>query len=199
MIPEEKRITTRSQLKEYLSAECTRYPMSPRRWLPYLFQISEGAILRRHTVLLRKTEYYLNSGRRLRGWFYHMLLMKFQNTLCIHVPLNSCGKGLWIYHVFPLCMNGNATVGEYCRIMPNVNMIGDDEYDYAPTVGDHVTLGINSTLVVNITLADGITVGAGSVVTKSFLEPGITIAGVPARKISDPRPGADADVPGGET
>ncbi len=196
MIPEEKRIRSRAQLQEVLAVECARYPMTPRHWLPYLLQISEGAILRRHTVLLRKTEYYVNTGRHLLGGLYHARLMHFQNHHCIHVPLNSCGKGLKIYHVFPLCMNGNATLGEYCRIMPNVNVIGDDTpQDLAPTLGDRVTLGIGSTLVGGITLADGITVGAGSVVTRSFLEPGITIAGVPARKISGPKeaPARDAE------
>ena len=38
-------------------------------------------------------------------------------------------------------------------------------------------------LLGGIELADGITVGAGAVVTKSFPEPGISIAGVPAKKL----------------
>ena len=183
MLSEDRKIKTRAQLREYLAADCARYPLSPRRIVPYLLQISEGAILRRHIVLLRKTEYYTNTGRRLLALLYHARLMKFQNRHVLHVPLNSCGKGLWISHVFPLCMNGNVTVGEYCRIMPNVSVIGDDAYDLAPTVGDHVTLGIGCTLIGGITIADGITVGAGAVVTKSLLEPGITIAGVPAKKL----------------
>ena len=35
------------------------------------------------------------------------------------------------------------------------------------------------------TIADGIAIGAGAVVNKSFAEKDITIAGVPARKISN--------------
>ena len=41
----------------------------------------------------------------------------------------------------------------------------------------------NFMALIKSTLADGIIVGAGSVVTKSFLEPGIILAGVPAKKI----------------
>ena len=41
---------------------------------------------------------------------------------------------------------------------------------------------------------DSITVGAGAVVTRSFLEPGIHIAGVPARQIGE----ADAPAPSAE-
>ena len=193
MLSEDRKIKTRAQLREYLAAEYARYPMTLRRIVPYLLQISEGSILRRHITLLRKTEYYTNTGRRLPALLYHARLMKFQNRYCLHVPLNSCGKGLWICHVFPLCMNGNVTVGEYCRIMPNVSVIGDDTpQDLAPTVGDHVTLGIGCTLIGNITIADGVTVGAGAVVTKSFLEPGITIAGVPAKKLHAPKPAESA-------
>jgi len=186
MLSEDRKIKTRAQLKETLAIECARYPLSARRIVPYLLQISEGAILRRHTVLLRKTEYYRNTGRRVLAALFEARLMRLQNRHALHIPLNTCGKGLQIFHLFPVCMNGNVTVGEYCRILPNVSVIGDDTAaDLAPTVGDHVTLGIGCTLLGGITIADGVTVGAGAVVTKSFLEPGITVAGVPAKKISD--------------
>ncbi|MCR5576399.1 MAG: hypothetical protein K6F56_05265 [Oscillospiraceae bacterium] len=185
MLSEDRKIKTRAQLREYLAADCARYPLSARRIVPYLLQISEGAILRRHIVLLRRTEYYTNTGRRLLAAFYHARLMKFQNRYCLHVPVNSCGKGLWIAHVAPVLLNGNATVGEYCFLAPMISLAGDAK-DEAPTLGDHVQVGIGSLLVGGITIADGITVGAGAVVTKSFLEPGITLAGVPARKLGAP-------------
>ena len=195
MLSEDRKIKTRAQLRETLAIECARYPLSPRRVIPYLLQISEGAILRRHTVLLRKTEYYRNTGHRVLAALYEARLMRLQNRHALHIPLNTCGKGLQIFHLFPVCMNGNVTVGEYCRIMPNVSVIGDDTAaDLAPTVGDHVTLAIGCTLLGGITLADSITVGAGAVVTRSFLEPGIHIAGVPARQIGE----ADAPAPSAE-
>jgi serine O-acetyltransferase len=46
-----------------------------------------------------------------------------------------------------------------------------------------VELGIGAKVIGGVTLADNIRVGANAVVTKSFLEPGITIAGVPAVKV----------------
>lgn len=188
MIPEEKRINSRARLKEFLALECARYPMTARHIIPYLFQNSEGAILRRHTVLLRTTEYHVNTGHRLRAFFWRARLMKFQMRYAIHIPLNSCGKGLCIPHVLPVAFNGNATLGEHCRVMPMVLLSGDDKNDLAPTVGDRVTIGIGANLVGGITIADDITIGAGAVVTKSFLEPGITIAGVPAKKLHEQTP-----------
>lgn len=183
MLPEDKKIKTKAQLKEYLDVECARFELRGRRYISYLFQISEGAILRRHTVLLRKTEYYINSGKKLRALIYRGMLMRFQNRTGIHMPLNIAGKGLQILHVFPICVNRKVSIGENCRIMPFVSLVGDDKLDVCPVIGNNVTLGIHSTVFGDVYIADGISVGAGAVVTKSFYEPGIHIAGVPAKKI----------------
>ena len=42
MLSEDRKIKTRAQLREYLAADCARYPLSARRIVPYLLQISEG-------------------------------------------------------------------------------------------------------------------------------------------------------------
>lgn len=55
--------------------------------------------------------------------------------------------------------------------------------DDAPTIGNNVEIGFGAVIIGKIKIADGIKIGANSVVTKSFLEPNITIAGVPAKKI----------------
>lgn len=183
MISEDKKIKTKAQLREYLDAECGGYKLSGRRWIAYLLQISERAILTKHMRLLRTTEYYVNTNNKIMSLIYRARLMKFQNKHCIHIPLNSCGKGLKIQHVIPVAMNGNVTLGENCRIMPLVMLAGDDVTDACPTIGNNVTLGIGSSVFGNVTLADDIFVGAGAVVNKSFLEPGIAIAGVPAKKV----------------
>ena len=186
MLSEDKIIRTRAQLREYLDVELWRYPIHGRRYLSYALQLSEGAILRRHTVLLRKTEYYTNTGRRVRALIYHTLLMHMQNKYALHIPLNSFGKGLRIYHIAPLVMNGDISVGENCTLHAMSSIVyGGGDGDDVPTLGDNVTVGLGATIIGGVTIADNITIGAGAVVNKSFLEPGITIAGVPAKKISD--------------
>tara|TARA_B100000925_G_C21964260_1_gene454785 strand:- start:624 stop:1139 length:516 start_codon:yes stop_codon:yes gene_type:complete len=50
-------------------------------------------------------------------------------------------------------------------------------------IGDHVWLGANVVVLPGVEIGDGCVVAAGSVVTKSFLEKKIVIAGNPARKI----------------
>lgn len=51
--------------------------------------------------------------------------------------------------------------------------------------GGGIYLGAGSKLLIGVHLADNIIVGANAVVTKSFDEPNIVIAGIPAKKISD--------------
>lgn len=48
-------------LRDYLSVELVKYPVHP---LIYLFQGSEAAVLRKHQILLRKTEYYVNCNKK---------------------------------------------------------------------------------------------------------------------------------------
>ena len=52
-------------------------------------------------------------------------------------------------------------------------------------IGNNVYIAPGVKILPDAEIADNIRIGANAVVTKSFLEPGITIAGVPAVKISD--------------
>ena len=50
-------------------------------------------------------------------------------------------------------------------------------------MGKNVDIGVGARILGDIYIADDIVIGANSVVTKTFDEPGITIAGIPAKKI----------------
>ena len=47
----------------------------------------------------------------------------------------------------------------------------------------HIYLGV--AVLGGITIADNVAIGAGAVVNKDILEKNVTVAGVPAKKISD--------------
>ena len=55
----------------------------------------------------------------------------------------------------------------------------------AATIGDNVFIGTGAKIIGDITIANDVAIGAGAVVTKDILEAGITVAGVPAKKVSD--------------
>ena len=103
--------------------------------------------------------------------------------LGIEMSENSIGKGAIIYHPNSIVINGYSKIGENCKFHGN-NCVGNDGKSLkSPMIGNNVRLGVGAKVIGDIILADNITVAAGAVVVDSFLEEGIVIGGVPARKI----------------
>ena len=142
----------------------------------------------RYKVTLRKTEYYTNCatspfGRAL-SFFYRFRLNRCGRALGFSIPKNVFGPGLSIAHRGTIVVNPAARIGKNCRIHVCVNIGASSGDNKAPRIGDNVYIAPGAKLFGDIQIADGIAIGANAVVNKSFLEPNITIAGVPARKIS---------------
>lgn len=140
--------------------------------------------------LLRRLEYNKNCRQSLfwRPYILYLTVkhIRLGRRLGLHVPPNVFGPGLSIAHVGTLIVNENVRVGENCRIHSCVHLAtqcGSD--DACPVIGDNVFIGPGVVIFGDIRIADGIAIGANSVVNTSFLQKGITIAGVPARKVSD--------------
>jgi acetyltransferase-like isoleucine patch superfamily enzyme len=84
-------------------------------------------------------------------------------------------------------------IGEDCFVGHGVMTINDrfgsggpshDEADWEPTViGDRVSIGSNATLL-PVRICDDVVIGAGAVVTRDIVEPGV-YAGNPAKRIGD--------------
>ncbi len=144
----------------------------------------------RYQRILRKTEYYTNCHNKLI-WKPLVLMLQYRHSrygfkMGFEVPINVFGAGLSIAHHGLLTVNGFCKVGENCRIHNGVT-IGTEagHSDRCPTIGDNVFVGPGVQIFGTITIADDIAIGANSVVNKSFLEKGISIAGSPAKKISE--------------
>ena len=136
----------------------------------------------RFQIALRKAEFASNKRgiwvlyKLWRKYIFHNLSVKLGLT----IPINVFGPGLSISHYGIIVVNANAKVGKNCRIQEGVN-IGSSSPRMAPIIGDNTFIGSEAKIIGEIEIANG----AGSVVTKSFLEYEITIAGNPARKISN--------------
>jgi len=70
----------------------------------------------------------------------------------------------------------DVTIGSFSSIMPGVHLSG-----YV-TLGESVLIGTGASVLQHVTIHDNAIVGAGAVVNRS-VEPGRTVAGVPARPI----------------
>ena len=143
-----------------------------------------------YEILLRKTEYFMNCKKSPIGKavavFYHYRLRKLGRKLCgFHIPPNAFGAGLSIAHWGPIVVHPSCRIGKNCRIHQCVTIGATNGEKQAAIIGDNVFIGPCSSIIGDITIGNDIAIGAGSVVTKSFTEDGVTIAGVPAKKISD--------------
>lgn len=139
--------------------------------------------------LLRKAEYYTNNKKhiihKLCYVFYKYRFHKMSVQLGFSIPVNVFDKGLSIAHYGPIVINHKAKIGKNCRIQESVTIGSTGGNDGAPEIGDHVFIASGARIIGDVVLGNHIAVGANAVVTKSFKEDHITLAGVPARKISN--------------
>lgn len=137
---------------------------------------------------LRKTEYYRNNKEKaVITNILYMIKQRKKNKigyrLGIEIRENSFESGLTISHTGNIVVNGEARIGKNC-ILHGDNCIGNNgKTREAPKIGDNVDIGVGAKIIGNIEIASNIKIGAGAVVVSSFLEEGITICGVPAKKV----------------
>lgn len=140
--------------------------------------------------LLRRAEYLRNCGSgpvdAVIRYVVSRRRRRLGRMLGFTIPENVFGPGLSIAHYGTIVVNEHARIGADCRIHVCVNIgAAIDDGRAAPRIGNNCYIGPGAKIYGAIELADDITIGANAVVNKCFLEPSITIAGVPARKIAD--------------
>lgn len=179
-------IESKQELKDWLRYEKKFYNMNGMlRKLFYLFTANEKYILWKFQYRLRLTEYYKNTNKLIRYVFSLKKLNYYRNKYSLHIELNVFDRGLQIMHLGPILTNSRVKCGENCAIHINVAMVAKGISKEAPQIGSNVVIGVGSTLVGGVKISDGIAIGANSIVTKSFEEKDICIAGNPCRKINN--------------
>lgn len=140
-------------------------------------------------ILMRKAEYFVNCSNNFITKLYSKFLKLLYHKKCLKlgfsIPLNVFGPGLSIAHYGTIVVNGNSRVGKNCRIQECTTIGATSGFSSSPQIGDNVFIGSGAKIIGNITIANDIAIGANALVNKSFEESGITIAGVPAKKISN--------------
>lgn len=146
----------------------------------------------RFTVLLRFNEYLFNTNTHFILTLIPLLWFKrISIRLGFSIPLNVFDSGLAIVHYGLLIVNEKARIGKNCRIHAGVNIgasagfkIDYNERSYAPIIGDNCYIGPGAKLFGPITIGNNCVIGANAVVNKGFLENNVTIAGIPAKIVS---------------
>jgi serine O-acetyltransferase len=103
-------------------------------------------------------------------------------------PGATIGHGVMLDHANSIVIGETAVVGNYVTVLHSVTLgstgsVGGDRH---PKIGDNVLLGAGAIVLGNIHVGDNAKVAAGSVVVK-HVPSGRTVAGVPARIVSDDR------------
>ena len=132
-------------------------------------------------VLSSKTG-FINKIRRFRCL---RAISRHSNRLGYDIPTGVLGEDVIIYHKASIVINPDARVGDGCKFHGDCTIgVARTGESGCPVLGKNVDIGAGVRIIGDIYIADNIIIGANAVVTKSFLEPGITIAGIPAKKVS---------------
>jgi serine O-acetyltransferase len=142
----------------------------------------------KYQVLMRKIEYRTNCKKgvfnKIILFYLTFLYNKLGLKLLINIYPNTCGPGLNIAHTGPIRISKGTKIGENCRIHISTNIgIQAGTSDESAVIGDNVYIGPGVKFVAPCRIADNVAIGANSVVTKSFLEEGVVIAGIPAKVV----------------
>lgn len=141
--------------------------------------LSEQDYIWKYRKRLRLTEYYLNTGKRIRYLLSRTVLVRQRIRCGLNIRINSCGKGLHILHISSVITNGD--IGRNFTVFPNV-LIGAGRGG-EPIIKDNVTVYTGATVIGKIVLECGITVGANALVNKSCEQSNVVLGGVPAKGI----------------
>lgn len=172
----------REKLVERMNIERKQYEsLNGRR--SYLFAAichDRDYMVYRFTRYLRKTEYYYEKKSRTKLYyipyiFYKRKKHKLGQKLGLDIGENAFDTGVYFAHTDIIV--GSAKIGKNCKLHGQ-NCIGS-----GAVLGDNCELWVGAKVFGPAQLANNITVAAGAVVISSFDEEGITIGGVPARKI----------------
>jgi serine O-acetyltransferase len=147
MLAVENRINSKKDLKKWISYEINRYNRGIIKRYLSILNLTENDILVHHQILLRKTEYYTNILNKFLALLYKIRLNRIQNKYAIHIPINTCGKGLKIMHVGPVLMNGRVTVGKDCCFHINTALVAGGSNDGVPVLDDGVVVGIGAVVL----------------------------------------------------
>ena len=179
-------IKNKDELNDWLDYERERYGIdkSFSEHLKYLFG-AEKYVIWEFQQRLRITEYYFNSGKKIRYLFSAAKLNRLRNKYSLKIGLNICGKGLKIMHLGSILMNSETRIGEDCSLHINTAFVASGVNGEAPEIGSGVVVGVGAVVVGGVKVANNVAIGANSVVCKSINEEDIAVAGAPAKKVSD--------------
>ena len=143
--------------------------------------------IKRYLRFLRKEEKYaFSSPCKLMAFWYRGRKNRLGSRLGFIISAGCFDEGLTIWHYGSIIVNPKARIGKNCQIHGNccIGNLRTDSQD-SPVIGDNVNIGQGAQILGGIRIANDVKIGAGAVVIKDVLTPGVTIVGVPGKVIEE--------------
>ncbi len=181
-------INSRKELRDWKRSD-EKYFKSFSRKVQLIDKLTNSNlyIITKYIKKLRSEAYYFNKRSNLVCSLLYIWTrrkrMKLGTLLGFTMEPQSIGKGLIIEHFGCIVINGEAKLGENCRLRGN-NCIGMGSDGHSPHIGNNVDIGFGATIIGGITIADDVKIAAGAVVVKSCMNVGATLIGIPAKEVS---------------
>ena len=128
----------------------------------------------------RKYRLFKEKNNKILSFFYGVRANRISSKYNLEL-YGKFGRNLRIWHG-NIVINGDAVIGDNCEFHGN-NCIGNKGSGKAPILGDNVDIGYGAVIIGDIKIANNVKIGANAVVTKNIEEPGVIVAGVPAKII----------------
>jgi serine O-acetyltransferase len=148
--------------------------------------------------LLRTLEFTLNCRQSAIWWPWRMWVkLRYRSVrllLGFNIPPNVIGPGLRLVHEGDILIHQDAKIGSNLRMNIGVVIgIGSGEGE-VPVIGNDVVIEPGAKIFGKVNIPDWTHIGANAVVNKTITEPGMIVAGVPARvvKANPHYPGAES-------
>ena len=142
----------------------------------------DNYLIWRYLYFLRREE---SAANKLTEYYWRRRKNDLGAKLGIIIYAGCCGKGLRIWHYGSTIISGDAKIGENCTFHGQACIGNDGSSTAAPVIGNNADVGVGAKIIGDITIADNVKIGAGAVVTKSCLEQGRTLVGIPAKMLPE--------------
>ena len=165
-------------MNQVLAYEKPFYFRSKFHYLTSWITHEDNYLIWKFLCYLRREEAATN---KLTAYYWRRRKNDLGAKLGIIIYAGCCGKGLRIWHYGSTIISGDARIGENCTFHGQACIGNDGSSTASPVIGNNVDIGVGAKIIGGLTIADDVKIGAGAVVTKSCLEKGSTLVGVPAK------------------
>lgn len=143
----------------------------------------ENYYVRKYLRILRNEEKYTFSRPcKTMSFWYKARKNRLGAKLGFIISAGCFDEGLQLEHFGSVIVNPKSRIGKNCKIHGNCCIGSNGGYpDDSPVIGDNVDIGQNAQILGGIKIADNVKIGAGAVVVKDVLTPGVTVVGVPGK------------------